>query len=183
MKTDARVLHTKTRIREDFISLLNDHPLNKITVKALCDKADINRATFYRYYEDIYDLYEKIKDEFISGFLDSFFKMKNMTMEEKLRIFVYEIKKHASLVHALSKQNDSINFTSKMAKNLYDHIKDEFRLLFSDFNEKQCAEAFVFVISGCAGLVSVWVNSGMHTSSDEIAAMLHKLINNTLKRA
>lgn len=183
MKTDARVIHTKATIREDFIALLNDHPLNKITVKALCDKANINRATFYRYYEDIYDLYEKTKDEFISAFIDSFFDMKNLTTENKLKIFVYEIKKNSSLVYALTKQNDSINFTSKMCRKLYYHIENEFNALFSDFNENQCSAAFTFVVSGCAGLISDWVNSGMKTSTDEVASTLYKLIKNTLKFA
>lgn len=183
MKTDARVIHTKATIREDFIALLNDHPLNKITVKALCDKANINRATFYRYYEDIYDLYEKIKDEFISAFLDSFFDMKNLTTENKLKIFVHEIKKNSSLVYALTKQNDSINFTSKMCCKLYHHIENEFNALFSDFNEKQCSSAFIFVVSGCTGLISAWVNSGMKASTDEVASTLYKLIKNTLNFA
>ena len=183
MKTDARVIQTKATIRKDFISLLNDLPLNKITVKALCDKSNINRATFYRYYEDIYDLYEKTKDDFISAFLESFFSMKNLTMENKLKILVGEIKNNASLVYALTRQNDSINFTSKMCENLYNHIESEFNSLFADFNEKQCASAFTFVVSGCAGLLSTWVNTGMETNTDEIAVILYKLIKNTLKLA
>lgn len=183
MKTDARVLHTKATIREDFISLLNDRPLNKITVKSLCDKAKINRATFYRYYEDIYDLYEKTKDDFISAFLDAFFSMQTLTIENKLKIFINEIKNNASLVYALTKQNDSIDFTMKMCKRLYKHIENEFNSLFADFSENQCTFAYTYIVSGCAGLIGMWANSGMKTSTDEIASTLYKLIKNTLKIA
>ena len=63
---DRRVKYTKKVIKETFISLLEEKELNKITVSELCSIADINRATFYRYYLDIYDLYDKIRDEFVS---------------------------------------------------------------------------------------------------------------------
>lgn len=37
--------------------------LSEITVKELCEQADINCTTFYRNYLDIYDLYEKLEEE------------------------------------------------------------------------------------------------------------------------
>ena len=63
---DRRVKYTKKVIKETFISLLEEKDLKKITVSELCNNADINRATFYRYYLDIYDLYDKIQDEFVT---------------------------------------------------------------------------------------------------------------------
>ena len=47
MKTDARVRYTKMRIREAFLQCLRKKPVNKVTVKELCQLAVINRATFY----------------------------------------------------------------------------------------------------------------------------------------
>lgn len=46
MKTDARVRYTKMRIREAFFQCLREKPVSRITVKELCDTAEINRATF-----------------------------------------------------------------------------------------------------------------------------------------
>lgn len=68
MKNDARARYTKRRIRECFFELLKDTPLNKITVKSICDKAEINRTTFYRYYSDPFDLMEQIEYELITSF-------------------------------------------------------------------------------------------------------------------
>ena len=65
---DRRVKYTKKIIKECFFDLLNEKEINKITVSELCTKADINRATFYRYYIDIYDLLEKIQEEFIEEY-------------------------------------------------------------------------------------------------------------------
>ena len=62
---DRRVKYTKNIIKECLIELLQSKDLNKITVSELCEKADINRATFYRYYIDIFDLLEKMEQELI----------------------------------------------------------------------------------------------------------------------
>ena len=61
---DRRVKYTKKVIKDTFLSLLEDKDISNISVKELCDIADVNRGTFYRYYEDIYDLLKKIEEEF-----------------------------------------------------------------------------------------------------------------------
>ena len=52
-------------IREGLLKLLEEKPLNKITVQDLCQETEINRATFYRYYTDIYALYDAITHSFL----------------------------------------------------------------------------------------------------------------------
>ena len=51
---------TKKAIIETFVKLLNDTPLDKITVKDIVNECGINRNTFYYYYQDIYALLEDI---------------------------------------------------------------------------------------------------------------------------
>jgi probable dihydroxyacetone kinase regulator len=51
---------TKKAIKDSMIRLLNDRPLNKITVKDIVEDCGINRNTFYYYYQDIYALLEDI---------------------------------------------------------------------------------------------------------------------------
>ena len=65
MGQDARVRYTKMIIQVNFIALLKQKPLNKITVKEICEMAEINRATFYRYYLDVYNLMEQLEDEIL----------------------------------------------------------------------------------------------------------------------
>ena len=52
MATDRRTKYTKSVIRQALFDLLKEKPLNKITVTDICKMADINRSTFYSYYED-----------------------------------------------------------------------------------------------------------------------------------
>lgn len=52
--------YTRKMINEVFIKMLNERPLNKITVKAIVTACGINRNTFYYYYTDIYAILSEI---------------------------------------------------------------------------------------------------------------------------
>jgi AcrR family transcriptional regulator len=54
---------TEKAIKETFITLLNEKPLNKITVKDISEKCGINRNTFYYHYTDIPALLEVVLTE------------------------------------------------------------------------------------------------------------------------
>ncbi len=66
---DLRKQRTKNSIINAFIQLRAKKPLEKITVKELSELAYINKATFYTYYQDIYDLSEQLEDEAITTML------------------------------------------------------------------------------------------------------------------
>ena len=183
MKTDSRIIQTKRAIKTEIINLLRQYPLNKITVKMLCDKAEINRATFYRYYEDIYDLYDKIKAQFIDEFLAIFQNSNLLQTQDNIKTFINEIKKNSDIVYALTNQNDAIAFTDTFCKKVYSSVEREFRDIFSNFNRQQCQDAYTFVVSGCAGVLGAWISSGMEKDVDEISLLLNSLISKVLNLA
>ena len=51
---------TKQAIRASFIKLLNERPLDKITVKDVVVDCGVNRNTFYYHYQDIFALLEDV---------------------------------------------------------------------------------------------------------------------------
>ncbi len=68
---DNRIEKTKRSIYNAFIELRAKKPLEKLTVKELCEAARINKSTFYVYYRDVYDLSDKIEDEIVTEVLKS----------------------------------------------------------------------------------------------------------------
>ena len=76
-KIDRRVKYTKMVLEESFITLMEKKDISKITIKEICEKADINRSTFYAHYSDQYDLLRKIENKFladIQAYLENFDK-------------------------------------------------------------------------------------------------------------
>ena len=70
-KTDARVRYTQRVLKESFLTLLREKPVNRITVKEVCELAELNRATFYTHYSDCFALLESIEQELIDAFRQS----------------------------------------------------------------------------------------------------------------
>ncbi|MBP3222515.1 MAG: TetR/AcrR family transcriptional regulator [Actinomycetaceae bacterium] len=78
---DLRVRRTITSIHSAFSTLARNTALEKITVLQLCKTAGINRKTFYRYYDDINDLLNEIKDELLTEYLQ---RVEGTTIPEDL---------------------------------------------------------------------------------------------------
>ena len=54
---------TKKAIKETFIKLLDERPLNQITVKDIVEDCGINRNSFYYHYADLPALLEEVVAE------------------------------------------------------------------------------------------------------------------------
>ena len=65
---DLRVEKTKGSIVNAFLSLRARKPLEKITVKELCQLARINKSTFYTHYSDIFALSHALEGEVVAPF-------------------------------------------------------------------------------------------------------------------
>lgn len=63
-KDNRRKAYTTRVIEECFLELLRVKPVENITVAEVCAKADVNRSTFYRHYEDLYILLEAVTDRY-----------------------------------------------------------------------------------------------------------------------
>lgn len=67
---DRRIERTKSSIINAFLQLRSAKDLEKISVKELCAKADINKSTFYTHYQDIYDLSEQLEHQVAADILE-----------------------------------------------------------------------------------------------------------------
>lgn len=88
---DIRMEKTEKAIKNAFLELRSMRSLEKITVKELCQLAQINKSTFYAHYEDIYDLSEKLQMETVRSMLDTIAADPGFTVRDS-----------AALVRALS---------------------------------------------------------------------------------
>ncbi len=62
-KVDSRTIQTKALIRKTLLQLMQGSPFLKITVKELCEKAGINRGTFYLHYKDLWAVLDELENE------------------------------------------------------------------------------------------------------------------------
>ena len=65
-KLDRRQIRTKRRIREALMELVLEKPVEKITIKELAERADIDRKTFYLHYGSIGDVLSEMQGELLA---------------------------------------------------------------------------------------------------------------------
>lgn len=62
---------TRASIIAAFSQLLEERPLNKITVKDIVDRCDINRNTFYYHFQDIPALLQEMMEEKVNVLIEN----------------------------------------------------------------------------------------------------------------
>jgi AcrR family transcriptional regulator len=165
-------------LKESFIKLLREKDISKITIKEICDNADINRATFYTHYNDQYDLMRKIEDELFenihSSLSDYIANKTDFNLVKTLeRIFDY-IKENAELCKLLLSERGDLNFQKRVMELVYDkYIND----LTSGGHLTKDDAAYIhsFTITGCIGLIQKWFNDDMKKTAGDMAEMIMKL--------
>ena len=68
--TDLRVKKTQRFLKEALEVMLEDQLLEDIQITELCERAEVNRSTFYRHYHDVFALYQEILTDFFEASLE-----------------------------------------------------------------------------------------------------------------
>lgn len=63
-KANLKVINTKRKLSKSLISLLTSKSITEIDVSELCEKAGINRTTFYKHYASLYHLLDELIVQF-----------------------------------------------------------------------------------------------------------------------
>ena len=69
---DLRTKKTLRALREAFCSLRRELPLERVTVRELCERAEVGKATFYLHYHSVYDLSTELQEQLVRTIVDEF---------------------------------------------------------------------------------------------------------------
>lgn len=173
---DRRIKYTKKTIRHSFLSLLFDKPMGKITVKEICELADINRTTFYSHYNDVYDLMDKIEEEFYREVQDS---VRYMITEDFTGIMPIEILKkfreNEELCRVMFGKYGDKEFIRKMMYFAEEDSLEDWKKLYPDLTEEKLEWLYGFIVNGCAGIIQKWVESGFRAEPEEMAQFMAQM--------
>jgi len=172
-KLDRRKKYTRMILKESLMRILQDKQIYSITVKEICELADINRSTFYAHYADQFDLLEQVEEELIDD-LNMFLSEYNFSKEEEAlkmteKLIEYFATKQKECQILLSKNSHS-SFEHKVRHIAKQYIMQNQEKLGIDQNTFQYISAFI--ISGSIEIMKVWLDNNMDKSPKEIAKLI-----------
>lgn len=175
-KTDKRITKTKRRIKDSLVELMQETSLDKITVKDLCERAEINRNTFYYHYQTIQELFDEITDKFIDEIIAATQGGSDIYWYFRAMCDVY-VKNH-DLVSAVLAKHLNVKFYFRYCDVATEIFETEVAKLNPLLDSEILRMLSVYHIHSSIGLLSTWVAQGMKRDPDEIATLLTDLLQN-----
>lgn len=176
MKTDARVRYTRMVIHQSFLQLLQEKPVSKITVKEICERSEINRATFYKHYQDPFDLLEKIEEEWLTHLQNALSQKKYRDIKVLYTDVLTQLKKNHEQYKTIASSNGDSGFSGRIFKACYEQAFPLTAQHFSHLSQARQNMLYYFISQGCSGAMQCWVENGMQESAGDVASFIEEII-------
>lgn len=181
-KIDRRKKYTRIVLKDSLMKLLKEKQISSITVKEICELADINRSTFYSHYLDQFDLLNKIEEEIIEdlkGYLGQYNYEENEDAFQIIeKLFEYFASKH-EVCHTLLNEKGDTTFQRKVMEFAQLFFIENWMAM-NNHDERLTEYISSFIISGSIEVMKNWLNNGMDKTPKEMAEIINNLINHGL---
>lgn len=177
-KEDRRVKYTKMVLKESFIDRLENQAISRISVKDICEGADINRATFYSHYSDPYDLMRQIENELFEN-LENYLAVytgdqsSTLLVDTVEHIFDY-IRENAKICKLLLGERGDLNFQKRIFQLVYDRFMLDMARR-QDLLKEDAEYLYAFILTGSVGIIQKWLNDDIKKSPRFMAEMIINL--------
>jgi len=174
------VKRTKKAFENSLAALSKERPLNRITVKMLCEHAQLSRNAFYFHYKDINDLIYDIENNTLNDIFSNFDELREIGFPKNVRATI------VAIIELIDSNRDtyrmllehSEDFTVKISKAFCDfnfmyfeeyHGKDNVNRTSFDF-------FYMFISRGFYGLLKHWLDNPDEMSKNELVGLTYVLI-------
>ncbi len=176
---DRRTLKTQRTIRHALAELLQEKELRKITVQEIVDKAEISRVTFYKYYLDIYDLYDKLENEMLLNMGLIVLQLADESTDEffkELISYIYDNRVIFGMIF-------SPNVTGRLKDKLSRLIEGTFQKIYSEklgvaIDNEELICVCCYRSNGFLAIIQRWVRNGCKESCESIIRPVSELDKN-----
>ena len=154
---------SQEQIEKVFLQLIQKKNIDEISVSTICEKANLNRSTFYSNYIDIYDLAEKVRQQLEVDFAQ--FQLSNNAKQDyNGYINMYRYIKETQIIFKTYFKLEEISksiptqYCIKLAEKYYDNK-------FIDYHIE-------FFRAGLNAIIKKWLSNGCMETPEEISAII-----------
>lgn len=165
---------TKRLMKDALMELLARKNLVNISVKEICETADVHRTTFYLHYSDPAELLREIEQDFLDQIPTPPEIMNEQSQKpllEATTAFFDNIRENKNTVRVLFSESADNAFSTR----LVEHLCAGYIPIDGDADEASTLYKQVYIANGTVGMLREWVNTGFPLSSQRIAEMMYFL--------
>ncbi len=174
--------YTKKKIKDTLLEFMKIKSIDRIKVVDISNELNINRGTFYSYYDSIYDPLQEIEDDFFEGFRKINKDFVKYPLDNK-----YFYIPHPKIVETLEYMH-SHSYVTKILFGPYGDLtfQNKCNKLISDFffqkavNEHLVSEEDTlmeaFLIGGQKAITVEWINNDMKLDNEKFAILIYRLM-------
>ncbi len=181
--TDLRVQRTKKILKDTFNEMIVTTDFEKITIKDLCDKAMINRRTFYLHYSSIEDILEDFISDYTHEYYDLIKDFDTIEeVDELVRMYFTYSEQKGMMFERINTSPNFEYIRLRMIQKVEDYANNDnnFHML-KKFDKVSQNLIHSFINWACVGLYREWVKNGRNLPMDEAIKLSANLIKNGLK--
>ena len=180
-KEDLRVRKTKLNLYNGLIKLMEEKPFEEIKVTDICNKALVNRSTFYDHFNDKYELFEsyvryigKNLDDKINVDVDAV--SMNQLYIEYIKLFLNELEENFSLYEVVFKNNSNSNIRKSIINILTNAILNKINEEYEIHDLYFAKLAVIFYVSGAITLVEYGFDNNIPFEKDKVIDLFNHII-------
>lgn len=176
VKGNRRTKVTQKLLKESLISLLQDNEIHKITVTDICKQADVNRGTFYAYYQDPYALLQSIEDELFDKIVE--YLCMGVGIENKLQVMtkIFELAiENKELVKLLVFRQGDNRILNRILSIITNDDINEYQSNLMSLGETYTKYVTRFAVNGAVGVIQAWLENDLKEPPEEIAKIVTEI--------
>lgn len=179
-KVDLRIIKTKKSLYEALISLLEEKEYEEIKVSDICQKALINRSTFYAHFNDKYDLLDSFLNDLKQSLIDELDENVSTNITDYyldlIKVFINHIDNNKTTYKSIIINNRNSIILDMLYDTVRNDCKKRLEKLSIPLNKEIPNEIIIeFYLGAIVNLGINWINNNKYTK-DEIIDYLNKLL-------
>ena len=174
MSENQRVRLSKQLLKDSLIRLLNEKSIHTISVREICENAQINRTTFYKYYGSQYDLLEYIENEFLTNIDGYLGPSSNENYHNRLQKVLAYVMDNIELCRLLFNNNVDTEFPGRLISlpRIQQMLSQQ---LTGKHSEDEVKYISCFIVNGGFGIMRQWINAANPEPSNSIASLIDSI--------
>lgn len=173
-KEDRRIMLTKRLLKEALIEMLKEKDIYHISIRELCERADVNRSTFYKHYGSQFDLLADMENDL----LDFVAEAVSNYMEDPAKIVTMVcryLEKNIEFARLIINNNIDPAFAQKLFA--MESIKTAaLKKFYRNKQEDELEYIYSFLTYGAFRMVCVWLNKENRETPEEFARLINQLL-------